>query len=366
MSSKVKNIVIISLAVLYLFGAFAICLLKPLTEYSISERRELADFPELSVDSLLSGKFMTDFESYTLDQFPLRDSFRTWKSISSFYVFRHKDNNDIYISEGYASKIEYPLDEDSLKNATDTFKFIYEKYLQPNGCKPYFSVIPDKNYFMAEQSGHLALDYDKMYEILKSDTDYMEFIDIKDLLELSDYYKTDTHWRNEKISDVAERIASAMGVELKEKYEIKELDNEFYGVYYGQSALPLPSEKIFYAMNDTLSSAIVYDHENSREIGIFDMDKAYGNDPYEMFLSGSLSLITIENPNASTDKELIIFRDSFGSSIAPYFTEGYSKITIIDIRYISSKLLDKFVEFNGQDVLFIYSTLVLNNSITFK
>ena len=27
----------------------------------------------------------------------------------------------------------------------------------------------------------------------------------------------------------------------------------------------------------------------------------------------------IENPEAETDKELVIFRDSFGSSIAPFF-----------------------------------------------
>ena len=96
------------------------------------------------------------------------------------------------------------------------------------------------------------------------------------------------------------------------------------------------------------------------------MNKAFGNDPYEMFLSGSLSLITIENPNATTDKELIIFRDSFGSSITPYLIEGYEKITLVDIRYLSSKMLHMFIEFDDQDVLFLYSTLVLNNAEIFK
>ena len=85
-----------------------------------------------------------------------------------------------------------------------------------------------------------------------------------------------------------------------------------------------------------------------------------------MFLSGSKSLLTIENPNASTDKELIVFRDSFGSSIAPLFAEGYAKITLVDIRYISPNMLGRFIEFTNQDVLFLYSTSVLNNSITIK
>ena len=85
-----------------------------------------------------------------------------------------------------------------------------------------------------------------------------------------------------------------------------------------------------------------------------------------MFLSGSKSLLTIENPNATTDKELIIFRDSFGSSIAPLLAEGYAKITLVDIRYMSPNMLGNFMEFTDQDVLFLYSTGVLNNSITIK
>ena len=40
-------------------------------------------------------------------------------------------------------------------------------------------------------------------------------------------------------------------------------------------------------------------------------------DKYDIYLSGATPLITIENPNAHTKKELLLFRDSFGSSIAP-------------------------------------------------
>ena len=77
-------------------------------------------------------------------------------------------------------------------------------------------------------------------------------------------------------------------------------------------------------------------------------------------------VITIENPSAATDKELIVFRDSFGSSLSPLLVEGYAKVTVVDIRYISPVLLGNFIEFHGQDVLFIYSSLVLNNSSTIK
>ena len=84
-----------------------------------------------------------------------------------------------------------------------------------------------------------------------------------------------------------------------------------------------------------------------------------GMDGYDVFLSGVQSVITIEVNNAPSDRELIIFRDSFGSSIAPYFLGAYSKITLIDLR--SSVDWWNYVTLSNQDVLFLYSTKILNN-----
>ena len=85
-----------------------------------------------------------------------------------------------------------------------------------------------------------------------------------------------------------------------------------------------------------------------------------------MYLSGARSLLTIENPNAATGRELILFRDSFGSSIAPLLVSDYAKVTLVDLRYIQSDYLGQFLTFSGQDVLFLYSTLVLNSSAAIK
>ena len=76
--------------------------------------------------------------------------------------------------------------------------------------------------------------------------------------------------------------------------------------------------------------------------------------------------VTLENDNAKTDKELVILRDSFGGSLAPLFTEAYKKITVIDIRYIQSSFIGNLEKFDNKDVLFIYSTALLNNSLAMK
>jgi hypothetical protein len=52
--------------------------------------------------------------------------------------------------------------------------------------------------------------------------------------------------------------------------------------------------------------------------------------------------------------------------MVPLLVQGYKTVTVIDIRYISGAMLDRFVDFHGQDVLFLYSTLVLNNSSTLQ
>lgn len=344
------------------------CWIKPTQEESDSERRKLEQFPEFTIETLMSGKFTNNFEKYTLDQFPMRDSFRTLKSISSFYVFAQKDNNGIYISDGYASKLEYPLNENSIISAADKFNYLYKKYMKGKDMNIILSVVPDKGYFLAEENGYPSLDYEKLIKLIKENTGFAEYIDIIDTLELSDYYKTDTHWKQEGILDTAKRLAEALGIadRISENYEKKTADVPFYGVYYGQSALPLKSDSISYLTNDILDSCIVYNTENGNTSGIYDIDKLSGRDPYEMFLSGAVSVLNIENPNSENDKELIVFRDSFGSSLVPLLAEGYSRITLIDTRYITSDLVGEYVDFDDQDVMFLYSTLILNSSTILK
>ena len=366
MSEKTKNLAIVVMTVIFLYGFSLWSILKPADVESVSERRPLATFPAVSGESVFSGAFMADFEKFTLDQFPLRDRFRTLKAFTALHILGQKDNNRIYIIDGYASKLEYPLSTASVDYATARFQYVYDLCLADKNLQVYLSVIPDKNLFLAQENGYPSMDYEEFISHMKDNMKYAEYIDIVPLLELSDYYHTDTHWRQEKIQDVAQYLAAEMGVMLSDKYTVNQVNAPFYGVYYGHSGLPLPADTLYYLDNPSLNNCKVYDYETNAYIPIYDLDKTTGNDPYEMFLSGSKSLLIIENPNAATDKELLIFRDSFGSSIAPLLAEGYATITLIDIRYISPNMLSRFISFENQDVLFLYSVPVLNNSVTIK
>ena len=366
MANKISKIITIVLCVLFVAVFPVVGIILPDLEMSSSERRLLARFPQLSAETILGGSFMTDFESYTLDHFPLRDSFRRLKAWAVYDIFRHRDNNGIFLSGDHAIKTEYPMNSDELSYAAKRFGDVYERFLKDSGASVYYSVIPDKAYFVPEGAGVLKMDYAELMNEFSSGMGFAEYIDIFPLLEADDYYTTDTHWRQEEIVPVAEKLVSAMGGELSAEYTRVEADVPFYGVYSGQSALSLEPDSLYYLVGDAFDAVSVYDFETASDIPVYDVEKLSGDDPYEVFLSGPKSLLVMENENAATERHLIVFRDSFGSSIAPLMAEAYAKVTLVDIRYLKAEMLGSLVDFENADVLFLYSTSVLNNGKTIK
>lgn len=341
---------------------------SPAQQMSEAERRPLAQFPVLSGETVLSGKFMGDFEDYTLDQFPARDTFRRLKSLVHYNVMQQKDNNGIYIVDGYAAKLDYPVNQQALDYALGRLNFVYETYLEPNGSKVYAAVIPDKGYYLAEENGYPAMDYGQLFDTVQQQMPWATHIDITDCLTATDYYRTDTHWRQEALLPTAQKLSAAMGVTPPqvEDFTKTKLERPFYGVYYGQAALPMEPEDMYIMESQLLKDCRLYVYETDSYVDVYDMEKLTAKDLYEVYLSGPRSLLRIENPNAKTQRELIVFRDSFGSSLVPLLAQDYATVTLVDIRYMDSRMIGRFLEFNGQDVLMLYSTLVLNSGTTLK
>lgn len=360
-SKYITNIILFCLIIGLLTGFLFI---SPATEISESERRKLQQFPELSVSTLMSGKFMKEFETYMTDQFPLRDAFRKLKAKVHFDIYNQSDNGGIYVKDGYVSKIDSVYNENSVEHFTDRMTNLYNMYLKDANCKVYYSIIPDKNYYLADED-YPAMDYEKLYEKVREDLSYLTEIDIRDTLTYESFYYTDTHWRQEKIRATAEKIREAMGMSpLGDFTEANAGD--FYGVYYGQSALSLPAEPLNYLRNEMTDKATTYNYETQKEAPVYNMDKLESLDRYDIFLSGPCSLMDINNPEGEKGKQLIIIRDSYGSSITPLLMSDYEKVVLIDTRYITPELLGNYVDFESSDVLIMYSTMLVNSSSTIK
>ena len=71
MNRKIKDVLTLGIAAAFvlMFALWGIC--KSDDAVSESERRPLKQFPTLNAEEVLSGRFQSNFESYTLDQLSL-------------------------------------------------------------------------------------------------------------------------------------------------------------------------------------------------------------------------------------------------------------------------------------------------------
>lgn len=359
MENKTKNIIISIGFIVILLCVFFINILSPDKTISSTERRKLQQFPEITISKILSTDSMKKFENYTTDQFIVRDYFRNIKSIFNTYIFRQKDDNNLFEKNGSIYKIDYPLNEKNILKSANKINDICKKHLQNSNI--YYAIIPDKNYYL-NNDDHLKLDYKKLQTIFNYNLSSLNYIDIWECLNLNDYYKSDLHWKQENILPVVNKLEKELNLE-KTNIEIYNKQNHgiFYGSYYGQLGIKTDADNLVTLSNTTLENCKSYNFEKQKYTTIY--TKTNSADKYDIFLSGATPIITIENPNCTSNKELLLFRDSFGSSLAPLLACNYSKITLIDLRYISEKLLEDYIDFNNQDVLFLYSTLVLNQGL---
>ena len=146
--------------------------------------------------------------------------------------------------------------------------------------KVYLSVIPDKNYFLAEANGYPALDYQALTDALRKQTEFAAYIDLFGTLTADDYYRTDSHWRQENLLTAADTLAAAMGAALPDsRYTEWILGQPYYGVYYGYAALPMEPDQLTYLTSDLLDACTVYNYETGKTGPIYDLAKVPARTP---------------------------------------------------------------------------------------
>ena len=274
---------------------------------------------------------------------------------------------EIYVYRGYAAATDAPWSEKSLDFAVKRLGHLLETYFTGEGYRRYLAVVPDKAQFTEPPEGYAPAGAQETADYLAQRLP-VEEIDIAPLLSLEDYYRTDPHWRQERLHTVAQALADAMGVSLPDTAEesLHTLAVEFHGSYWGKTAEPLAADVLSYITSPLLDGCAVYDYETDSTGGVYDLTAAE-KAPYDLFLSGSKALLRIENPAAGNDRTLIVFRDSFGSSLIPLLAQGYGTVYAVDIRYLATDALARVVTFPEEaDVLLVYSATVLQNSVTLK
>ena len=262
--------------------------------------------------------------------------------------------NDFYMDSMGTINTEY------VTNFTSKVESVCKEYLS-GASNIYYAVIPSKQYFINDKVEN-PFDYTSMMNIIRSGITSAKEIDLTGTLELDDYLKTDPHWKQEGLQGVLDALGETMGFTVDLSTFTKNSVPNFTG-QHGYNKENFAHETMTYLTNEAIDNATVDNFQDKDFTKVYNTAKLETSTPYDMFLSGSTPLLTITNDSAKSDKELVMFRDSYACSLAPLLIENYKTITLVDLRYMASSLLPQYVDFTGKDVLFMYNDQIINTVV---
>ena len=359
-----KNKILSISFIIIIFSLSIISIILPDKDISETERRYLMHFPTLNIKTIFNGDFFEEFNTYTVEQFPFREIFIKIKGLATNKLFLKKEENGVFIKDGNFFEISSSINDKSIDYFLELVTKIKNNFSSEN---IYYSIIPDKNYYTKEEIP--KINYNELVETINQNLQDITYINIFNKLSLDSYYKSDIHWKQEKIGEVVKTVALHMNNEpIDIKYNKLTYDN-FYGALYGKIPNNEKPDTITYLIDENTINTKVFDYEKNQYYKVYEEQNLKNIDSYDIFLGGAKALLIMENKNSKTDKELVIFRDSFSSSLAPLLLPYYKKITLVDLRYINSDytINNNLIDFNNnQDILFIYGIPIINNSFTLK
>lgn len=344
MREKTKNRILPCVFILFIFSFVIMLAAMPKKDFSESEKRVLAKFPKLTVESVKNGEFTDGFEKYLSDHFPFRDAF---VGIDAYFglALGKTGENGIYASkDGYLITEPSKFDETKLqKNAGYIEKFI-EKTELPSSV----IVIPQAGYVLSEKlpANHKEYHDSAIFDCVKNTVKSANFIDVRNAFEnrkadTQIYYKTDHHLTSGGSMLVYGEFCKATGNEEKNFSLIKSVDG-FYGTTYSKSGFWLnkgDSVDIYGCDSDNKYSVTIDDGKGEKKYDSLYFESHLENkDKYPVFLDGNHALVRIHNENANNGKKLLIIKDSYAHCFTTFAAENYEEIVMVDLRYYKKSL----------------------------
>lgn len=332
-------------------------------EKSVKENRQLKQFPNVSVSSLLDGSFAAEFEQYAADQYKWRDSAVSIKA-SVERLLGKRINNGVYFGkDDYFIAKPSPFNPDKIDSSMADLLYLAgtEKY------NVSFAVIP--TVFEIEKEKLPVYAYDS------SVTDVINYAHSKvfgknilvcdvasHLYEHKDeyiYYRTDHHQTSLGSYYIYEKLAEVLGYEryFITDYKREILSDSFYGSSWSKASVknakPDLLEKYTHWSNPAFYTN--YPLENRERDSLYAYSLIDSSEPYAVYLGGNHPLIEITSNNG-TGRKLAIIGDSCTRSVIPFLANHFDEIAMFDLRYYTGSIEAYMDEHGITDLLVMYST----------
>ncbi len=360
--SKKYSIFITVLFCVFIFGFGAALILSPSRDFSDQENRFLAQFKAPTLKTLRSGEFMEKFEDYVTDQFPLRDQWIQLKAYSERALGKQENNKVYFGTDGQTlfAQFNAPSPGDLEQ------KVGFVNALGQNLTVPvYFSLVPDKSWVWADllpANAPNADDGSTIQQAAELCGDEITFIDLRGPLTGTEdsFYRTDHHWTTmgayRGYLGLMQGMGDSGGIY---DYPLTLCSDSFYGTTYSSSGAAWVEPDSIYAVipeGGTGGRVTVDRYPEGVAIpgGLYYPEKLEVKDKYAYFLGGNQPLCVIKNPDAAGGR-LLVIRDSYSDSLAPFLAEEFQEVHLFDLRY-NNTALTQYVADNGIDqVLVLYS-----------
>lgn len=362
MSDKRTTIISIIISVLF-FVFVALNLMTPSKDFSETENRALSPMPQISLNDIFNGSFMSGFENYVTDKFILRDFFVSFKAYAERFTGKSENNGVYFGKNNFLIEKPATFNKENTDKNLDAMKLMskLQRYNMAVAIIPTAYEIENKN--LPTGAYNNSVIYELEY-IKKSLEGYdIDFIDTTTLLkEHSDeylYYKTDHHQTANGSYYVYKALGETLGYTpyIKEAFNIDVLSEDFLGTTWSKAMLKNPEyDKILkYSLKAyTPECTITYPEEQSSS-GIYNEEYLNKKDKYSYYLGGNHSVQVI-NSSCNSGKSIAIFKDSYANSIIPFLITHFENIHIIDLRYYSKDIIEYLQKNTITDVLFLYNT----------
>lgn len=176
------------------------------------------------------------------------------------------------------------------------------------------------------------------------------------------YSRTDHHWQPLGAYYAAEVFAGQSGIDFPslDTYDKWEIDG-FVGTMYAYSNYnselqKYPDKFIYYKPDNNDDLTVTYydtAFENPVQSTLF-FDYAEGVNCYSAILNVDQEIAEIDT-GVDNGRVLVVFKDSFGNALIPFFTHGFSKIYVCDFRYFDINAIDFCKQVGCTDLLFAIS-----------
>ncbi len=359
---------------LSLFLILFINVIVPDRKQSEQENRMLETAPKLSLTSVLNGDFMEQWENYMSDQFAGRNLWRSLK-VSLDRLGGSRMENGVFIGkDGQLFEDIAVPDSELFTENLNAVKGFVNKY---SDIPTTVMLIPDAACILSESLPAFATveDQRQMFSMVERGLgDSVSWVDAYSVLNKHKteklYYKTDHHWTTQAAFYVFQEAAAGLGIEgdVSDDYVSYTVTDSFNGVLASKSGAGLDEKEQIdiYVPTEGDDDVIVnYVDKAEKRTSLYDSSKLKTRDKYGVFFGGNTSVMDIRTMSTS-QKRLLVVKDSFADCFIPFLTPYYREIVVVDPRYYSGTLEDIMKTYRITDALILYSgnTFMTDNNIS--